>query len=71
MKVVHPNIDLSLVLEDSLINETIIENEKIFSDVVLDLYKQMDGQSGELIFSESGKIISNKSVYLIAKPSDT
>lgn len=71
MKVVHPNINLPLVSEDCLVNETVIENEMVFSNVVIDLYGQLEGQSGELVFSERSKIVSSKSVYLIAKPSDT
>lgn len=70
MKAVHPNINYPLVTEGKLINETVIESEEIFSDIVLDLYGQMEGRTGDLVFSDGGKIMTIKSLYTIAKPSD-
>jgi len=70
MKVVHPDILLPLVKGDALINETVIENESVFSSLVLDLYKQSVGASGNVIFSDDGKTCTAKSICLIGTPTD-
>ncbi len=70
MKVVSPNLNGPLVEENVLINETVIESEVIFSEIVFDLYEQLTGNCGNIIFSEKGKPCSTKFVTLIADPSN-
>jgi CRISPR type II-A-associated protein Csn2 len=70
MKVISPDINLPLVEENTLINETIIENEEYFSTIVFDLYEQLAGNNGRLVFSEEGTPCSTKTVTLIADPSN-
>jgi CRISPR type II-A-associated protein Csn2 len=70
MKVVSPDINLPLVEENTLINETIIESEEYFSTIVFDLYEQLAGKSGQIIISEEGTLCSIKTVTLVAEPLD-
>ncbi len=70
MKVVSLDLSLPLVEENTLINETILESEECFSTLVFDLYEQLAGNSGRLIFSEEGTPCSTKKVTLIAEPSN-
>jgi CRISPR type II-A-associated protein Csn2 len=70
MKVVSPNLNLPLVEESALINETVIESEELFSEIVFDLYEQLAGNSGQIIFSEESMPCSIKNVTLIADPAN-
>ena len=68
MRVVSPDLTFPLVEEDMLINETIIEREELFYEIVFDINEQFAGNSGRIVFSEAGEPCSVKSVVLITDP---
>lgn len=68
MKLVYPLLNLDMDFEENSINSLIIENQKMFSEVITDLYNQIEGYEGELVISENyAPVEARKNVELITQ----
>lgn len=66
MKFVHPEYDLSLELQENKVNVVVVENQKIFTEMIQELYRQCSGGEGAFVLSDKDKILSfHKTAELI------
>ncbi|MEG2068986.1 MAG: type II-A CRISPR-associated protein Csn2 [Acidaminococcaceae bacterium] len=57
MKLVHPALLQPIELEENAVNVVVIENKKLFGELVWALEKQNQGSSGDYILSQEGKAL--------------
>lgn len=63
MKLVYPEYDLNLELEENKVNILVIENHEVLAEIVRELYCQCSGGEGKFALSEGNKILQiSKSV---------
>ena len=55
MKVAIPYVDQIIDTDNGMVNALVIENQKLFSMVVEDIYQQIAGKEGRIVISESDK----------------
>lgn len=66
MKLCHPDMERMLDFETGPIQTLVIENIIFFRKYIYDLYQQLDGESGDLILSDTNKCIPiSKNVEII------
>lgn len=58
MIITHVRNDLRIEINENQIPVLVLENQSIFSNFIEDFYKQCDGNDGEIVLYEEGKIIS-------------
>lgn len=58
MKLVHPYIERQLIFEEDKINVMVIENQKLFSELVEELMGAINGGDGKFVISEEMNIIN-------------
>lgn len=58
MKLVHPYIERQLIFEEDKINIMVIENQKLFSELVQELIVAINGGDGKFVISEGMNIIN-------------
>lgn len=69
MKIVSEKHNIYLDLVENQVTNLVIENRKVFSDVIGDIWMQLDGQEGSLVLSEKGKILPiSKNIVFISNP---
>lgn len=68
MKFVYPEINEVFDTENGMYNSVVIENKKLFTDIITDLYNQKDGFEGKTVISENHTPIQiSKKVDIIDK----
>ena len=55
MKLVYENMEHIVTFEEGYVNELIVENKKIFSEMVNSMFFQMDGSEGGFVLSIQNK----------------
>lgn len=60
MTIAYYPADILCKLEDGYVQELIIENQYIFQRLILDIYAQVNGKSGDFVLSEDHQSISLK-----------
>lgn len=55
MKVAIPYVDRIIDTDNGMINTLVVENQKLFSMVVEDIYQQIAGKEGRIVISEANK----------------
>lgn len=69
MKLIHPDIEKTIVQENSCVNFLIVENKMLFSSLIADLMAQLDQQEGKLLLSNYGEEVRiSKAVDLLWSP---
>lgn len=69
MKMVYAKYGIELQIRENQINNLLIENPEVFSDFLSELLWQLQGNDGELIFSEGEKILTPaRNIILISNP---
>lgn len=69
MKMVHPELTVPIINENTFCTEWIIESPHIFTGFVQELYSQFQGNSGKYVLSEKDKILDlSKSGEIIINP---
>ncbi|MGB5824120.1 MAG: type II-A CRISPR-associated protein Csn2 [Proteocatella sp.] len=58
MKIVHPSIERQIVFEENRVNVLIIENQKMLSDMIEELIRQINGESGNFVISENMEFVN-------------
>lgn len=53
MKLSHPIFEFPIEFNENTINVLVVENQKIFTDFIMDLLNQTTGKSGEFVLSEN------------------
>ena len=66
MKLVYPGIETHIILEQGKPTFLILENAKLFREVVQDIFNQVNGIEGKAVLSDEDEIIPlNKQIDLI------
>ena len=66
MKLVYPGIETHIILEQGKPTFIIIENQKLFREVVQDIFNQLNGIEGKSVLSDDDAIVPlNKKIDLI------
>lgn len=68
MRVIHPNLKIPLVKEGTFFNISVIENVHLFAEIAMDLWCQINGHSGTLVFSIDGNTCNPRSCVLLSSP---
>ncbi len=69
MRLIHTGYHLELVLQENQITVLSVENPKAYTDLLHDIWNQAQGEEGEFILSEQGKIKNiSKEVECIFNP---
>lgn len=55
MKLIHPILSKPIIFEENKINVLVVENQKVFSELVIELLEQMKGLDGRFILSSNFK----------------
>lgn len=58
MILAHPQLDAVLDFGGAYVNALVVENPDFFRHLLCDLYGQLQGDSGRLVLSEKGKLLS-------------
>lgn len=58
MKLCFPEIDHVFDTEQPYVNTLVIENQKMFYHVLMDLFRQIDGEEGKAVLSLNNKLLS-------------
>lgn len=68
MTIVYPDVNLCCELDESTVLNLVIENQRIFSDVIYDIYGQINGYSGKFVLSDNNKPLDlKKNVELVTQ----
>lgn len=54
MKIVHPNLENEIILNNKNVAEWIIESPELFSQYLLELSSQINGADGKFVLSNKG-----------------
>lgn len=66
MKLVHPNIDQHILIEENKIPLLIVENQKCFASFARSFHEQINGESGNFVLShENEPLAMDKKMVLI------
>ena len=69
MKAIYAKYGIELVLEENQVITLVVENPQVMSDMLRDIYRQVNGEEGGWILSENDKIFSlEKTGVLLDNP---
>ena len=69
MKAIYAKYGIELVLEENQVITLVVENPRVMSDMLRDIYRQVNGEEGGWILSENDKIFSlEKTGVLLDNP---
>lgn len=69
MKLVHPLLETPLVLSENVVNVLVVENQKVFTNMITELFEQNSGCDGEFVLSQDSKELSiEKHAEVILEP---
>lgn len=69
MKIVHPLLEIPIVLSENIVNTIVVENPNAFAAMVSELVAQLNGKEGQFILSDELKQLSIDShVELVLEP---
>lgn len=58
MKLAHPSLSEVFTIDNKAVNTLVIENQKFFREILLDIKAQTEGCDGDTVLSDNDKIIS-------------
>lgn len=66
MMLVYPEYNINLDIKENRVNVLVVENPKIMTELLRELYKQNSGVDGRFVLSENNKILRfEKMVYIM------
>ena len=66
-KIAHLKYNFFITLEENRVNELVIENPSVMSELVQELSVQCEGENGNFVLSEVDKILSIEKTMLFVK----
>lgn len=58
MKLCYPDIETVFSFDGRCINSLVVENQKLFLDIVTDMYEQSEGKNGKTVLSKNNQPVS-------------